>query len=487
MFNIMARSIFTYIKQSLAIVTLAVQLAACGGYTKGMQQYSSELQSNNYAEAYKKLDNIGSLQNSRNNFIYLAEKGKVARLLGWYDTSNYYLNQADNLLEDTYKKLGETIGSNLVNPMVTTYLAQDYERFMLHYYKALNYIQLQDKDAAVVEARRITLQADRLTEKNMRATDGPGAFAYTLQGIIYEQAGNINDAFISYRNAVDIILAGNASQTNVRLAGEGLLTTAQRIGFVSEYNKYSELLHITTVNTDSAGSVILLHDAGWAPQKENRYFHFNSYIPGNNDLLFTDNNQYNIPVQQTAFASQNNVQAWWFKGLRVATAVPIIISNNGWSGTANVGGSAISFEKIQDLNQLASRPELMKQEIIKAVIRALAKKGVEIAGQETARAIAKSGGDDEKDKGKTDAQKAEEKRKREEKADAIAGGVGLLLNLVNQVSERADTRTWSSLPAGIYAARIPLQKGTNIVTVNGANGTKTMEITATNQLQVMTW
>lgn len=461
-------------------------LASCSGYNKGMQQYSQLVQGAKYSRAFTQLDNMDALKHQRNRFLYLAEKGRLYRLTGQYDSSNIYLNEADNVLEDTYKKAVQQIASNLINPLTETYLAVDYERFMLHYYKALNYLQLQDKEAAVVEARRITLQANRLADKKMLEADGPAPFAYTLQGIIYEQAGQINDAFVSYRNAVDLQLAANANATNNRMAGMGLLSTAVQLGFTSDYDRYSGLLKYTLPNKNTAaGTVIVLHDVGWAPLKENRVFSFNSWLPGNNDLLFTDRyNQYRLPVAATSFSSQINLQPWWFMGIRVAMAVPQPVSNSHWVATA----SNQTFEKLQDLNTLAARPSLIKQELIKSVVRALAKKAVEIGAQESARAIAKStnNNNDSKQSG-DEKKKAEEKRKKDEQAAAIAQGVGLLVNLVNQVTEKADTRTWSSLPAAVYGVRIPLQAGDTQITISANGITKTLPVQATNGLQVIYW
>jgi hypothetical protein len=41
---------------------------------------------------------------------------------------------------------------------------------------------------------------------------------------------------------------------------------------------------------------------------------------------------------------------------------------------------------------------------------------------------------------------------------------GLFTNIVTTVSERADTRSWSMLPANILMARLPLTAGTHDLT-----------------------
>ncbi|MFX8660939.1 hypothetical protein ABTM16_20055, partial [Acinetobacter baumannii] len=81
-----------------------------------------------------------------------------------------------------------------------SYMGEDFERFMIHYYKALNYLYLHEPDGARVEARRITLSnnalEDKTRSKNKYQED---AFSLIVQGLIYELNGEPNNAFISYR------------------------------------------------------------------------------------------------------------------------------------------------------------------------------------------------------------------------------------------------------------------------------------------------
>jgi len=47
---------------------------------------------------------------------------------------------------------------------------------------------------------------------------------------------------------------------------------------------------------------------------------------------------------------------------------------------------------------------------------------------------------------------------------------GLALGIANFAMEKADTRSWQTLPNQIYYARIPLKKGQNKVEVTLENG-----------------
>ena len=82
-----------------------------------------------------------------------------------YDSSNVCFNTADYFIETTQKSLGDVSKSYLLNPMMQTYLGESFERLMIHYYKSLNYLALNKTDDAIVEARRITLSNNALSDQ----------------------------------------------------------------------------------------------------------------------------------------------------------------------------------------------------------------------------------------------------------------------------------------------------------------------------------
>ncbi|MEI9808406.1 MAG: hypothetical protein WDO16_11350 [Bacteroidota bacterium] len=64
-----------------------------------------------------------------------------------------------------------------------------------------------------------------------------------LQGMIYEKNGDINNAFIAYRNAVDVFVKNNNSYYGIRMPEQlkkDLLRTASQNGFVDEISRYEK-------------------------------------------------------------------------------------------------------------------------------------------------------------------------------------------------------------------------------------------------------
>jgi hypothetical protein len=183
---------------------------SCMSYNKMMGQYYQQVSSHQYENALSLVNKSKILRKKRNILLSDFENGRLNFLLNDYSKSNEFLNAADNLLESNFKTGKDIAVSNLINPMMETYRGESFEKLLIYFYKSLNYSALEKTEDALVEARRISLATDRLTqeEKNTQKYN-IDAFSLNLQGMIYEMGGDINNAFISYRNAVNVYLEKN--------------------------------------------------------------------------------------------------------------------------------------------------------------------------------------------------------------------------------------------------------------------------------------
>ena len=144
---------------ALAGLLLMLFLFSCAGYNARIARYYEQVTQQRYEKAYDILDNTKLLRLERNRLLYLLEKGKMAHLLHQYDSSNRYFNEADLFIEDARGSAKDIALGTLLNPMMQTYRGEDFEKFMVHYYKALNYLYLGQMEDALVEARRISLRS----------------------------------------------------------------------------------------------------------------------------------------------------------------------------------------------------------------------------------------------------------------------------------------------------------------------------------------
>ncbi|MCR6721628.1 MAG: hypothetical protein NVV59_15395 [Chitinophagaceae bacterium] len=246
---------------------------SCASYRQQSSDYYTHLEQGNYAQAEKALNKTKLLKKKRNRLLLLLEKGKLAHLQGNWVESNRYFNEADNMMESDRNSVGDVALSNLLNPMMKHYRAEDFEKYLVHYYKALNYLQLNDREAAMVEARRITLrtymQDDKVGTKDKYKED---AFSFSLQGMIYEAANDINNAFIAYRNAADLYLEGNGKYYGTTMPTQlknDVLRLAYQNGFTDQLERYENLLGLKWDQPTSpeGGELILFWESGTVPVK----------------------------------------------------------------------------------------------------------------------------------------------------------------------------------------------------------------------------
>lgn len=471
-------------KQVYVSCLLIPVLLSCATYRTKMSAYYTSMKQQDYAHAAKDLGDNGFLKQDRNKLLYYMESGKLCHLLGAYDSSNMYFNLADQFIENKKKTAGDRVVGNLLNPMMETYLGEDYERFLVHYYKALNYLYKGSVDEAVVEARRITLSTDAQTQKFRPTSDRykEDAFALMVQGMLYEVSGDINNAFISYRNASDLFLDAKGTYYGVSIPEQlksDLLRTAGQMGFADELLRYQRIFNKTYTQTNSdGGELIVFLERGMAPEKtEQNFILANSGNGG--DFIFTSQyGTFNIPFDYSyANRRREDVSLNRFRTIRVAVPAYAQQPYNIVPASVTVNGNKHTGELIENINVLA--PAVLKERIVgevsSALVRQVVKKLTEAGASAAAKEISKSNS-----KEKDDA-------KKESNAEVAALTTGLLVNIFNTATEKADTRNWQSLPAYIQYVRVPLNKGVNKVTIQSGKQIKTIDVEGTGKLQMVNW
>ncbi|OQP61689.1 hypothetical protein A4R26_18715 [Niastella populi] len=439
---------FKHMIRALAVVCLMPLLFSCATYNNRIGSYYDQVINNQYDKAYMAIDQNKLLRRKRNRLLYLFEKGKMAHLLKQYDSSNLYFNEADNFIEVTRTSTADIAWGTLLNPMMETYKGEDFEKFMVHYYKSLNYLGLGKTEDAMVEARRISLrnyaQQDKAGANTNRYSDD--AFALMLQGIIYEQSGDMNNAFIAYRNAADVFLKHDGLWYGIGIPEQlkqDVLRTATANGFTDEAQRYSTLLKTTLQPAASApgGELVIFWENGLAPVKQEQSFMFALTKDGLGNFVFTDaSGSMNVPFIWDSNFDPANIKMEELRSLRVAfpryQEQPVFYTQ----GTVTVNNAQYSFEKAENINDLAFAT--LKERFAKEMVKALSRLAIKKLAEAAARP------------------KKDDKKKDEKEALASA------IQLFNLVSEKADTRNWQSLPHTILYTRIPLQTGTNQIQIN---------------------
>lgn len=475
-------------KLALVVCLLMPVLFSCSTYNTKLARYYSTVRSNNYENALSQLGNNRFLNEPRNTLLSYLEKGKMYHLLQQYDSSNLYFNLADKFIEDNHKNVGDVLVGNLVNPMVQTYLGEDFESLLIHYYKALNYYYLGKTEDAIVEARRITLSTDRQKGKfNDKATRySKDAFLLNLQGMLYEMNGDMNNAFIAYRNAVEAYMTTGNKYYGVDFPLQlkiDLINAAYASGFINEGNNYKSMFKLNNlpIKSDSTGELVVFIEQGWGPIKNQQDIFLTKDASGISSFYYIDEAGQNVqvPFDVHYYHSIRSEDVNWsnFSTFHIAFPSYTPYTNRYSVDSIQVNNDTFTTELSEDLNNIAVNvlKERKLTEIANAIARQLVKhliekgvqKGVEEAAKETS--------------------KTKDSNKKKQDAEIAGAIAGFLVNIANSATEKADTRCWQSLPAFINYVRVPLKEKTNKIVLTSNGVKKTITINGRRGLQFYNW
>jgi hypothetical protein len=156
---------------------------------------------------------------SKDRALYNLDLGLLQHYLGEYEASNASLEDAEQAMDAAFvKSLSRGAASLLLNDNILTYAGEDYENVYVNVFKALNYIALDEFDAAFVEIRRIDEKLKVLESRywkvaqkynEARETDEPfrvgknrfqnSALGRWLSLLLYRAEGKPDDARIDLK------------------------------------------------------------------------------------------------------------------------------------------------------------------------------------------------------------------------------------------------------------------------------------------------
>jgi len=410
------------LRARLVAVTLVIALSGCATYSDSFSIIQRDLAQRQYDAALLHLEKQSSSKNNR--VLYLLNKGMVLRMQDKFAASNKALEAAKDEMERLYAaSVSEHTLSFLINDATVSYGGEDYEQVLVHLYMALNYLELGQPDDARVEALQIDAKLREIGEQVSGNKFTEDAFSRYLAGMIYEDDGEWSDAMISYRKAYE---AYKKYRTDYGMAlpdmlKHDLLRLTKREGLKNEAAKYRKEFGITPQTahqstTANEGELVFILSNGLAPIKR----------------------EQSVTTVDPA------------SGILVRIATPYYESrpNNIVAARISAGGEAVTTELMENIDAIARQsldshmPAIMARSIARAVAKTAA-----------IRSAARSNDNSNK-----------------------AAAAGLLGEFALQVTaiatERADTRSWLTLPANIQMARLPLPVGSYTIKVEllGADG-----------------
>ena len=183
---------------ALALVTLS----GCASFSEGFAKAEQEVATRNIVGAHAALDGM-KLSGADTSLNHL-NKGMLYRLQGDYVKSNLELDSAKRIIDEAGAiSVSEQAMSVINNDTSKAYEGDGNEQLLIYAFKALNYLEAGDVDAAAVEARQFDIKHRLVMEKKPEAKFLTGAFARYLNGMVYEAVGESDSARIEYSKAVD--------------------------------------------------------------------------------------------------------------------------------------------------------------------------------------------------------------------------------------------------------------------------------------------
>ncbi|MCL7958214.1 MAG: hypothetical protein M8843_09410 [marine benthic group bacterium] len=173
---------------------------------EGLSGYDTDLRSIARQEDFERaleLTDEGNGDDAGDDLLRELHRAALLHYDGQYESSNELLQEAEREIEDRHtKSVSRAALSVLTNDRVLAYNPPSFERIMLHYYGALNYLALGELDEAAVEARRMSarLVRDEEAEEDARHDRFRRTMHY-VAGTVFEAAGEWNAAEVAYRNA----------------------------------------------------------------------------------------------------------------------------------------------------------------------------------------------------------------------------------------------------------------------------------------------
>jgi hypothetical protein len=366
----------------------------------------------------------------KDRLLYLMEGGLLSLYDDDYRTCRNILTEAELLDEDLYtKSITRQAATFIINDLVAPYRGEDYESVILNFLLALAYLQEGSVEDALVEARKVDKKLEAINsqypedKKNAYKED---AFVRWLMGMLYEidpTSVNLNDAFISYRKALNIYKKDYHKNYGIGpplLLKKHYLSLAAWIGggeFRRAKRRFKDIAFLSQKDKRRISTLTFIHFNGKAPIKVEKSI--TSPLPDGH-------------IIKVAFPKYQD---------RSFTIV----------------GSRIRASRVDGKRIFRTRSRL-GEPIARIAHKNLENREVRIMAKAIARATLKYAGS------KSIAEEAEER---------YGEWGGLLAKALTStfvvLTEKADLRCWQSLPSEIRVAQMHVSPGTYILQADCLN------------------
>lgn len=437
---------------SLPLLCLTLALSACGPSVNRYALIDESLRAGDAQRADAIVEGAQKEYGEKSQVLYRMDRGMTLHLAGRYEDSTAVLEKADQEVEQLYtRRISTATKAFLYNDTALPYEGAAHEQVMLNVLKALNYALAGNLNDALVEARRadhrLNVLADQAGDKPDVYRDD--AFARYLSGVLFEAAGELNDAFIAYRKAFDAYVASHAwarTPTPPMLRAD-LLRITDALHLAEEHAQYRQafpdIAWQPEADASSRAQIVVVGYHGRAPRKQDQFIDLPISLEALRLVLLT---KYAVgPNSNTREARAAESALYGLNGHVVRVALPRLIPQktavayDRISVTGQDTAMTTQTELVHDVSALAAKQ--FADQFSGIAVKAVARAAIKYAAAEGVRRGAQAAAG--RDAGPL--------------VGLIVGGLAKMLAIS---TEEADTRSWRTLPDEIQIARLRVPAGT---------------------------
>lgn len=403
------------IKARLAIIITALSvLCACAGPSvRYKKDISSMMDNGNYEGVEVKIkEGKNKHYGEHNALLYYLDLSTPQTALYDNTASNQSLAAAQDVIEDLQvKSITQGLGTLIINDNTQPYRAPVFEQALTYFYRAMDYLYLSDHQSAVVEARKAVFFLDNVREKKEKGfNDDP--FVQYFASMLFEDSSSLSSARIARANAKNAYEKDKA-WSNAKAPDFPLPS-----------------------NWRDMGEVVVFHYNGKVPYRIS-----NSIIFAWNDVWFAVNGNGDLNGVGDDVISAVYAGAF---GRSITISFPALQDNPYIITASSVSvpdGEPIKTQLVSDIaqNAKASLKEQLAGDYTRTIIRAVTKYILSVQAKHAATKIAND--------------------------ETVGEVVGAIFSVFSNITEKADTRSWFTLPAEIRMADMFLEPGSYDITM----------------------
>lgn len=432
----------------------SLAVSGCAGHTWTMEGVRDALRQNDLEEARARLSDAGR---GTDDLLFALEDGLLLHYAGDPELSNARFEFVEQRIDDLYtKSITRAALSLITSDLVLKFEPHGIESFLVNYYKGLNYLQLDDERESWVEWRKLASKLQFARDQGDAPYLDPPFFNHLVGlGLERDDPGN---AYVALRLAEAGYLAAERTPPD-DLVGD-LMRLAVRLGFTDHLDLYRERYGASvwpregtagdrpangaSVPADWGEIVIMVEEGLVAQIDEARVF-----VPiteARSKRIVAEGREAQLEVAEDLAVEYDagrfdGTRGAYFDGRELAYVLPMSFPVFGTGEalfdrlTVTAADADTAWGRVA-LDVTALQGEAFRDRLLGIYAKTIARALIKYVA----------------------AEKLEEKAE-EEGGETAGDVVGVLANVVNVVTERADTRAWLGLPTRIWMARLRVPPG----------------------------